>query len=125
MGKEADRHVQADPPLGGGLYFLTNLRFFDRLRLRGDRAGSLTDSGLAVMSLHPGVALLKSTSRRIRLCQVGTSNSSLRAKRSNPENGRNASCSGLPRRLRLLAMTANRGAQSERVGKISNHGRTH
>jgi hypothetical protein len=29
MGKEADRHIRADPPMGGGVYFLTFLRFLE------------------------------------------------------------------------------------------------
>jgi hypothetical protein len=32
MENQADRQVRADPPMGGGVYFLTNLRFFGGLK---------------------------------------------------------------------------------------------
>jgi hypothetical protein len=33
---EADRHIRTDPPMGGGVNFLTNLRFFGGLWGYGD-----------------------------------------------------------------------------------------
>jgi hypothetical protein len=38
MGKEADRDIRADPPMGGGVYFLTNLRFLGGLKAVEGRA---------------------------------------------------------------------------------------
>jgi hypothetical protein len=48
MGREADRQVRADPPMGGGVYFLTNLRFSGGLFPHGNGAGQFADSGATV-----------------------------------------------------------------------------
>jgi hypothetical protein len=53
MGKEADRHIRADPPLGGGVYFLTNLRFFGGLCPHIDHAGPAADSRVTVTGGTP------------------------------------------------------------------------